>query len=62
MQDNARQDVCQQTTVSDYGSDGEEYDELFIDFMSREKLRNSNTRTIGYDVPQQDQEMDVSMG
>ena len=62
MQDNARQEHRQQTTVSDYGNDEEEYDQLFMEFMSRERSAERRTRTVGYDVPEEEQEMDISVG
>ena len=62
MQDDAKQEHRQQTTVSDYSSNEEEYDQLFMEFMSIEGSVEGRTRTVGYDAPKQDLEMDISVG
>ena len=61
MQDDERRHR-QQTTVSDYGSNEEEYDQLFMEFMSREGSLEGRTRTVGYNAHEKDLEMDISAG
>lgn len=63
MQDNADQkDHHQQKTISEYGSDEEEYDQLFMEVMSRQGLAERSTDAVGDGAPEQDQEMDISLG
>ncbi len=62
MQNNADQEQDQDTTVSDYGSDEEEYDQLFMEVVSKQGSAERNSSTIGDDAPKQDQEMDISVG
>lgn len=49
----------QQKTMSDYCSDDEEYDQLFMEVMSRPATVE---RTSGDGAREQDQEMDISLG
>lgn len=62
MQDNVNQDLHPPTTVSDYGSDEEEYDELFMEVMWRQRSAERTSTTVGDDTSEQDQEMDISLG
>lgn len=63
MQENADQEHHhQQKTMSDYGSDEEEYDQLFMDVMSRQGSAERSTDTVEDGTPEQDQEMDISLG
>ena len=62
MQDIADQELHQHDTISDYGSDEEEYDQLFLKFISRRGSAERSTFTVGDDAPIQDHEMDVSVG
>lgn len=63
MQDDANQgDHHQQNQVFDYGSDGEEYDQLFKEVMSRQAFAERSIATFGDGAAEQDQEMDVSFG
>ncbi|CAD6584413.1 MAG: hypothetical protein ASARMPRED_001755 [Alectoria sarmentosa] len=63
MQVNADQgDHHQQKTMSDYGSDEEEYDRLFMEVISRQGSAKRSTETAGDSAPERDQEMDFSMG
>ena len=59
MQDNADQEHHQ--TTSDYGSDEEEYDQLFMNVLSRQELALRETSTVD-DPSEEDQEMDTSIG
>ena len=52
----------QQRTDLDYGSDEEEYDRLFMEFISRQGCAERGTSMVGHDAPKQDQDMDVSVG
>ena len=62
MQYNADQDRHQQSTMSDYGSDEEEYDQLFMEVLSRQGSAKRNTVIVGDSSPEQDQDMDISLG
>lgn len=63
MQDSADQeDHHQQKTMSDYGSDEEEYDQLFKEIMSGQGSAERSTDTVDDDATEQDQEMDISLG
>ncbi|KAL9073196.1 MAG: hypothetical protein Q9161_003028 [Pseudevernia consocians] len=63
MQNTANQaDHRQQKTISEYGSDEEEYDELFMEVMSRQGLAERSTDAVGHGAPEQDQGMDISLG
>lgn len=63
MQVNADQeDHHQQKTMSDYGSDEEEYDRLFMEVISRQGSAKRSTETVGDSAPERDQEMDFSLG
>ena len=63
MQDSADQeDHHQQTTMSDYGSDEEEYDQLFMEIMSRQGSGERRTDMIDENAPAQDHDMDISLG
>lgn len=63
MQDNADQeDHHQKKPTSNYGSDEEEYDQLFMEVMSRQGSAERSTDTAGDGAPEQDQEMDISLG
>ncbi|KAF6238202.1 hypothetical protein HO173_003836 [Letharia columbiana] len=57
-----QEDHHQQKTMSDYGSDEEEYDQLFKEVMSRQGSAERSTDTVGVGVPEQHQEMDISLG
>ena len=52
----------QQKTNLDYYSDEEEYDRLFMEFISRQRCAERGTSIVGHDAPKQDQDMDVSVG
>lgn len=60
--DTDQEDHHRQTIKSDYGSDEEEYDQLFMEVMSRQGSTERNTDTVGYGPPEQDQDMDISLG
>ena len=62
VQDTADQEHHQQTTLSDYGSDEEEYNQLFVEVISRQGSAERSKSTVGDDSPNQDQEMDISVG
>lgn len=63
MQNNADQENHhEQKTMSDYGSDEEEYDHLFMEFMSRPATVEKIMDTLGDGALEQDQEMDISLG
>lgn len=63
MQDGADQEHHhQQTTMSDFGSDEEEYDQLFMEIMSRQGSAERRTDMIDENTPAQDHDMDVSLG
>lgn len=63
MHDNADQeDHHQQKTMSDYGSDEEEYDQLFMEVMSRPVTVERSINEMGDGALEQDQEMDISLG
>lgn len=63
MQDHAgEEDQHQQETLSDYGSDEEEYDQLFMEIMSRQGSAEERTDINGEGVAEQDQDMDLSLG
>ena len=62
MQDTVDQEHHQQTTLSDYGSDEEEYNQLFVEVISRQESADQSKSTVGDDSPEQDQEMDISVG
>ena len=62
VQDTADQEHHQQTTFSDYGSDEEEYNQLFVEVISRQGSAERSKSTVGGDPPSQDQEMDISVG
>ena len=62
MQDNSDQEYHQQTTASDYGSDEEEYDQLLMEVISRQGSAEPSTSTLRDHAPEQDQEMDISVG
>ena len=62
MQDTADQEHHQQTTLSDYGSEEEEYNQLFVEVISRQESAERSKSTVGDDSPNQDQEMDISGG
>ena len=62
MPDHADQeDHHQQKTMSDYGSDEDEYDQLFMEVMSRPATVD-RIDTLGDGAREQDQEMDISLG
>ena len=61
MQDNADQENHhQQNTMSDYGSDEEEYDRIFIEVMSRQGSAERRNDTVEEGGPDQDYEMDIT--
>ena len=63
MQDHAEEeDQNQQDTLSHYGSDEDEYDQLFIEVMSRQRSTEEGTDLGGESAAEQDQDMDISMG
>lgn len=55
-----QEDHRQQETMSDYGSD--EYDQLFMEVMSRPATVERSIDTLGDGAQEQDQEMDISLG
>ncbi|KAM0803276.1 hypothetical protein BDR22DRAFT_61496 [Usnea florida] len=63
MQDHAEEeDQSQQDTFSHYGSDEDEYDQLFIEVMSRQRSTEEGADAGGESATEQDQDMDMSMG
>ena len=63
MQDHAEEeDQSQQDTLSHYGSDEDEYDQLFIEVMSRQRSTEEGADVGGESATEQDQDMDMSMG
>lgn len=63
MQDSADQgDHHQQSTTSDYGSDEEEYDRLFMEVMSSQGSAGRRSDTVEDRRVEQDHEMDISLG
>ena len=63
MQDNADQETHhEQKTMSDYGSDEEEYDHLFMEVLSRPSAVEKSIDTSREGALEQDQEMDISLG
>ena len=62
MQDRADQEDQHQRTIHDFGSDEDEYDQLFIEVMSRQGLAERSTNTFGEGASEQDQEMDMALG
>ena len=63
MQDHAEEeDQSQQDTLSHYGSDEDEYDQLFIEVMSRQRSTEEGADAGGKSATEQDQDMDMSMG
>lgn len=62
MRDTADQGHCQHTIASDYGSDEEEYDQIFIEVISRQGSAERSTSVLRDDAPEQDQKMDISIG
>ena len=63
MQDHAEEeDQSQQDTLSHYGSDEDEYDQLFIEVMSRQRSTEKGTDPGGESATEQDQDMDMSTG
>ena len=63
MQDHAEEeDQNQQDTLSHYGSDEDEYDQLFIEVMSRQRSTEEGTDLGGESAKEQDQDMDMTMG
>lgn len=62
VQDTADQEHHQQTTLSDYGSDEEEYNQLIVEVISTQGSAERSKSTVGNDSPNQDQEMDISVG
>lgn len=62
MRDTADQGHCQHTIASEYGSDEEEYDQIFMEVISRQGSAERSTSIFGDDAPEQDQMMDISVG
>lgn len=63
MQDNAdRENHHEQKKMSDYGSDEEEYDHLFMEVISRPATVEKSMDRLGYGALEHDQEMDISLG
>ena len=63
MQDHAEEeDQNHQDTLSHYGSDEDEYDQLFIEVMSRQRSTEEGTDPAGESATEQDQDMDMTMG
>ena len=50
----------QQTTISNYGSDEEDYDQLFMELMSRQEVVERSPSTMEDNAPEQG--MDLSAG
>lgn len=63
MQDHAEEEVQnQQDTLSHYGSDEDEYDQLFVEVMSRQRSTEEGTDPGGESATEQDHDMDMTMG
>lgn len=62
MRDTADQGQPQHTIGSDYGSDEEEYDQIFMEVISRQGSAERSTTILTDDAPEQDQKMDISIG
>ena len=63
IEDHAEEeDQNQRDTLSQYGSDEDEYDQLFIEVMSRQRSTEKGTDSGGESAKDQDQDMDMSMG
>lgn len=61
-QDTTDQGHCQHTIASEYSSDEEEYDQIFMEVISRQGSAERSTSIFGDDAPEQDQKMDISVG
>ena len=62
MQETADREQHQGTTNFDYGSDEEEYDRLFMEVISKQGSAERSIIAFGDDAPEEDHEMDISVG
>ena len=63
MQDHAEEeDQSQPDILSHYGSDEDEYDQLYIEVMSKQRSTEEGTGPGGESATKQDQDMEMSMG
>ena len=62
MQETVDREQHQGTTISDYGSDEEEYDRLFMEVISKQGSAEREIIAFADDAPEQDHDMDISVG